>query len=1589
MTGCISRVNSILDVSSMMDPSCAVDDHILSAGKNGTLKNLYPTYSFLFFMVAMSLQPAIAWSQCEVDYSTTNYFCDHDTLLLHANPVSGTPPFTFLWETGETTQTIFIPHAIGDWLVTMTDATGCVDILNCHIKPNWQVLGYPYSQTACEGETETLFLEWFRDSIPGAQYLWSTGATTPTITLTDDLVWSVTITDPATGCEFIIPPGLFEFYATPYPEIVGGPLLCNGSSTTLSVTGGPFGSIVWYPPGWQQPEYQPTWEATVPGEYIVWTSSPEAGFCWHQDTIILEEGIIDPPIVTGPPDLCPGQTGTVSLTNASLFSSYIWSSGQTTSSFTVDDPGIYTVTVTNSEGCTASTSITIESNTGAELSTDITSANCGQSDGSIDLTTNPPQSYDYLWSNGSSNQDLQNILPGNYTVTVTDNNGCTSVETFLLPDEPIDITINATITPNDVCSNYNGSIQLIVLPVETYAYAWSTGSTSDYIDNLAPGIYSVTVTLGTNCIETATFTIEDNSNAADVQTIVTEPVCGLPNGTVNLQINGGTGPFTYIWSNGNTTESLENISSGNYYVTVTGADGCTTSALAEVVNEDPDIIITGLVTPNTSCDQSNGEIDISILPASDYDYMWSNGMTTEDLFNVGAGTYDVTVTSGNTCIETASFIVINENIPFSISGIVNANTSCTSPNGAIDVSATPAGVFTFLWSTGETTEDLSSLSAGTYTVTVMNEDGCAIGSPFIVGNTTTSFTISALTLDNTSCQVPNGSIDISVLPIGSYTYAWSTGATSEDLQGISAGSFQVTVSDINGCSSDTSFVINDLSTGFSVTGNTMPNTSCTNQNGAIDISITPVGSYTYLWSNGATTEDITATNGGTYIVTVVDVNSCSSSAEFTIVSDVSLPVLSAIVTDEICGAANGMINLTVTPPVGTISWSNGSNTEDLFNLGAGDFIAIVTSVNGCTTTDTFHVSSVSNNFSITATPVDNSSCINPNGGIDLTIQPAGSYSFSWSTGSLSEDLQNLDAGPYSVTVTDNTLCSSMAVFDILSSTTIPVISEIILPASCGQPNGTINITVSGATGSTFQWSDNATTEDLVNVLSGTYSVTVTDSNGCSASASYMLPDQSSNFSVTGVVGDDSSCTSNNGSITLNVTPSGAYSYVWSDGSTSNVLSGVGAGTYHVTVSDAFNCSSSSSFIVSDISFQPIVNYSVTPASCSTANGGIHLTISSSSAYTILWSNGASGEDLQNILPGTYDVVITTSAGCTSNVSVEVPNMNSNFAVSSVIKEDASCTQFTGSIDLTIVPAGSYSFQWSNGATTEDLNNISSGIYLVIITDSLNCASPEEFIVEDISEYPLVSEVITNATCQNTNGAITLNAISTDPVSYSWSTGDITKDLQHVAQGIYSVTVTNINGCSTEKEIMVPGTEPLVLDLDADISSINTNGFVHISLSINVPLQALDSILWSPSFMMDCYHNLCLEQSMTITQPTEVRVIVKDTSGCDAQISLRFDIGAEYKVFIPNVFTPNGDGPNDKFTVFSNEEIEEVVILEIFDRWGNKVFVNEHFPSNEPNYGWDGLYSGELMNPAVYAYRAVVKYLNGEEHAFKGDVTLVR
>ena len=1525
-------------------------------------------------------------AQCAVDYSTMNYFCDLDSLILSAVPIEGVPPFSFIWETGETTQSIMIPLALGDYMLTMTDANGCTAIINCHIKPFPQVLYYPYNQNACLGDTVTLFLEWFRDSIPGATYLWSTGETTPTIQLTDDIIWSVTVTDPSNGCEFEIPPGLFDFHHTPDPEIVGSNFLCNGQSITLSVDGGPFGTIVWYPAG----AYQETYEVTSPGEYIVWVSSPEASYCWKQDTINITEDDITPPILDGPPELCGEQTGTITITNYALYEEFLWSNGVTTYSFTVDEPGTYSVTVTADGGCTATESITVNAGTGPELSTVASASSCGESNGSIDLTAIPPQSFEFLWSNGATTPDLNNVPAGTYSVTVTDQNGCTSVTTDVIPDIPVDITINETITPNTSCNSFNGAIDLFITPAgETYSITWSNGATTEDIEGLLPGSYSVTVTTGVNCVATGTFEVEDLSGAAEIFSNITPSSCGESNGAIEIQLSGGQGPFTYLWSNGETTDFLTDIQAGTYSITVTGSDGCVSSSTILVPEENPDINISGIVFPNTSCDGGNGEIDITVSPTNTYIFSWSNGSTSEDLISLSAGDYSVTVSLGLTCIESASFTVTNSNIPFDVTGISLPNTSCLSPNGAIDIVVSPSGSYTYTWSGGQTTEDLQGLDEGNYEVTVTDAEGCSIVSTFTIENQNINPTISGITIHNTSCQIPNGQIDIAVEPTGTYTYLWSTGDSVEDLLNIGGGTYTVTVTSNEGCTASQSFVIEDQATGFMLSGNVISNTSCTTPNGVVDLTPDPPGSYNFLWSNGATTEDLSALPGGVYSVTVTDIQACSSTASFVVLDIQDPPQITAVIQDEVCGEGNGSIDLNVMPPGSSILWSNGTTGEDLTALSAGTFSVEVTAPNGCTTSDTFQVNNTSNNFTLSGLVNNNTACLVSNGSIDLLVQPVGIYSFLWSNGDTTEDLQSLPAGQFSVTVTDADGCSSIEIFTVQDNSTPPVISASIVHATCGQDNGEVDLSVTPASGNSFLWSNGSQSEDLTQLFPGMYTVTVTDANGCSAVAQAEVLSSGSSFDVSGTITANTSCLTPNGSIELSVEPNAFYIYAWSNGSSSPVIQNIQGGIYTVTVTDELNCPVIDTFLVENDIVVPLLNLTATPATCGQNNGSVELSVTQTSNNTFLWSNGSTTEDLSGLLPGIYTVTVTSMTGCSAEAWIEVVNYNSSYSISGLTQSNTSCTLPSGSINLTIEPAGSYSFTWSNGQTTEDLFNLSAGIYEVTVSDAANCNSTERFVIEDEINLPVISDLVQLATCGENNGSIFLTAPQGANYSYIWSTGDTGSELFDIGAGNYRVTVTDLNGCTAAEEYTMPESEPLQLELDADLSGMIINGTVSCSLNLNVPIETIDTIMWEPHSQMSCNAAVCTEQTFTIEEPTMISVMAFDTNGCMGVANLLLDIGVEDRVFIPNVFSPNGDGPNDKFTVFANEEVQEVVELEIFDRWGNKVFVNESFPPNDPNYGWDGIFRGKPMDPAVFAYRAVVLLSNGDERAYKGDVTLVR
>ncbi|MFZ1677371.1 MAG: T9SS type B sorting domain-containing protein, partial [Saprospiraceae bacterium] len=223
----------------------------------------------------------------------------------------------------------------------------------------------------------------------------------------------------------------------------------------------------------------------------------------------------------------------------------------------------------------------------------------------------------------------------------------------------------------------------------------------------------------------------------------------------------------------------------------------------------------------------------------------------------------------------------------------------------------------------------------------------------------------------------------------------------------------------------------------------------------------------------------------------------------------------------------------------------------------------------------------------------------------------------------------------------------------------------------------------------------------------------------------------------------------------------------------------------------------------------------------------------------------------------------------------------------------------------------------------------------------------------------------------------------------WSDGTTKSNLENIIPGQYSVTVTGQNGCTWSSGFTLPGSEKIELTLEVDAIQ-TTDQFVTIKAQINLPITALDTLIWLPEDLFTCPFELCLEQTITRpSQQTEIIVMAVDINGCMAEARLLLDDKSNPQVYIPNVFSPNEDGVNDLFTIYGNKDVEVIVEMRIFDRWGNFVYMNTHFPPNEENYGWDGKFRNSDMNPDVFAYWARVQFVDGSEGFYKGDVTLVR
>ncbi|MFK7904519.1 MAG: SdrD B-like domain-containing protein, partial [Chitinophagales bacterium] len=882
--------------------------------------------------------------------------------------------------------------------------------------------------------------------------------------------------------------------------------------------------------------------------------------------------------------------------------------------------------------------------------------------------------------------------------------------------------------------------------------------------DLTAGTYTVTITDANDCTTTAEATITEPTEII-LEGTATHLECGLDSdGTASIIAIGGSGALTYLWSNGINTLNNEQLSLGTYTVTVTDGNNCSATGEVAITALSDCAALGDFVWLDTDGDgvYDEGEEGIEGVPLKLFDASGNqvgftdtdeNGFYRFDKLSAGSYTVSVptfglnaeqlstpnhqkaTLTSGQEDL-TLDFGYTPEFVCTLTASATGEDLACFGDSGG-DIDLTIVGgtaTYTYTWSNGATTEDLSNLTAGTYIVTVVDANDCTATTEATINQPTTALTASAVFEESACAGGSDGFINLTVNGgTSDYGYVWSNGATAEDVSSVTAGTYTVTVIDANNCTTTTEITIDQDATGIAANA-TRENVSCFGgADGTIDLTVNGgTSDYSYAWSNGANTEDLNNLQSGTYTVTITDANDCTTTAEATISQPST--ALTANATGETLGCfgdSDGNIDLNVNGGTATYSyvWSNGGTSEDLSDLTAGTYTVTITDANDCTTTAEATISQPAEALTASATGEDLACFGDADGEIDLTVNGGtDGYSYIWSNGAISEDLSNLAGGTYKVTVTDANDCTTTAEATISQPTEALTASATGEDLACfGDADGSIDLTVNGGTAEySYTWSNGITSEDLSNLTAGIYTVTVTDANDCTAIAEATIGQPIEALTANAVFEELDCVGGNDGFINLTVNGGTvAYDYEWSNGATNEDLSNLVAGTYTVTVTDANDCTTTSEITIDQSANALVANLVTEGLACfGGVDGNIDLTVNGgTTSYTYAWSNEATTKDLSNLTAGTYTVTITDANDCTTTASATI-SQPSEALTASATGETLGCFgDSNGSIDLTVNGGTtSYTYAWSNGATTEDLSNLTAGTYTVTITDANDCTT---------------------------------------------------------------------------------------------------------------------------------------------------------------------------------------------------------------------------------------------------------------------------
>lgn len=760
-----------------------------------------------------------------------------------------------------------------------------------------------------------------------------------------------------------------------------------------------------------------------------------------------------------------------------------------------------------------------------------------------------------------------------------------------------------------------------------------------------------------------------------------------------------------------------------------------------------------------------------------------------------------------------------------------------------------------------------------------------------------------------------GSISLAVSGGASgYTYQWNDNNASQNRTGLAAGTYSVVVSDANGCSASVASTIastGSISANFSYTGTYCAPIAAVNFTNA-----GTVNGVTHTWQLDASNNSSQASpsytyvNAGSYTVSHTVSNAVCSNTVTKTVAVKAQPAIAASVEQIPCnGGGDGAITLNVTdglPPY-SYNWGSGVTSQNRMNLSVGSYTVTVGDANGCTASySTAIVEGSPINVSETH---NNVTCHSGNNG-SINITATGGilpYSYRWSSGDMTEDIANVPAAQYLVTVTDAHDCSAVTSIAVTQPEALQVTLNKIDATCYGSATGSIVAVVSGGVQPVeYIWNTAATSNSLNNIPAGNYALNVKDAAGCVAHASVAV--------------------SQADELVLNETALAPTCFGKGDGSISFAANG-GAGSY--------------SYKLSNITMQGGIN--------GLQAGVYHLEVSDANGCTV-------AKDVTLVAPAAMEI-----AAEIANEKCGEPN--------------------TGSINVSVIGGNApYVYTWNNNATGNNVAQLSEGTYVVTVTDAKGCKQTKANVV-NASEGLQLAIAGSELPCNVAKGEASVNVLNgLAPYTFVWSNGATTASINNALPGAYNVSIRDAAGCTLDTAVVIKNNNSFNV-------AVEGAGFINLGETVELKASSTGSDVsytWVPAFGLQC--PTCASVTVRPAETTTYKVTAIDgVYGCVATAEAQVQVSTETNVFLPNAFTPNGDGENDVLALYGNLQSIRYFQLLVFNRWGEKVY-----ETNDQFFNWDANYKGEKLEPGAYLYVMKIVHINNEtSRTFKGSISLLK